>query len=137
MLKYRKTTVEDIPKLNAWVRADPAHRDQFTGSHFVLMPDLEHGGMPKGKQCIEVQDEDGTIFYLKFTNAILVEAQFSDTVESDRIRKGLKEAFGYFSHSLKELGYHAMLFDSVSESLIKFFEKVGFKRLTDFFRVQI
>lgn len=139
MLRYRHPTLEDIPKLNEWVAADPAHRDLFTGSHFILQPD-EHG-----VQCIEVEDDKGTVFYLKFTNALIVETQFPPSLGMNfaelrqrvRISKALKEAFGYFAASSKQLGYRAMLFNSVSASLITFFEKLGFKRLTDYFKVNL
>ena len=138
MLKYRHTVAEDLPTLDAWVKADPAHQ-HLTGSHFILQPDV------KGVQCIEVEDDKGTVFYLKFTNAIIVETQFPPSLGMNftelrqrvRISKALKEAFGYFAASSKHLGYHAMLFNSVSESLIAFFEKLGFKKLTDYFKVNL
>lgn len=133
-LKYRHTIKEDEPKLDAWVSADLAHKDIFTGSHFILPENA-----PKGIQCIEVSDDEGPIFCLKFTNALLIEAQFppKGEIEDIRIAKGLKEAFGFFSGSFKDIGFHAMLFDSVSEKLIKFFEQFGFKRLSDFFKVNL
>ena len=138
MLKYRHTVAEDLPQLDAWVKADPAHQ-HLTGSHFALQPD------EKGVQCIEVEDDKGTVFYLKFTNALLVETQFPPSLGMNfaelrqrvRISKALKEAFGYFAASSKQLGYRAMLFNSVSASLITFFEKLGFKRLTDYFKVNL
>lgn len=138
MLKYRHTNAEDLPQLDAWVKADPAHQ-HLTGSHFMLQPD-EHG-----VQCIEVEDDKGTVFYLKFTNALIVETQFPPSLGMNlaearqrvRISRALKEAFGYFGASSKQLGYHAMLFNSVSESLIAFFEKLGFKKLTDYFKVNL
>lgn len=133
MLLYSHPTNKDLKKLDAWVSADPAHKDLFTGSHFILQPDQ------KGVQCIEVRDEEGTVFYLKFTNALMVEAQFPPDADqqSIRISTALKDAFGFFSHSSKNLGYHAMLFESVSENLILFFEKFGFKRLKNFFKVNL
>lgn len=134
MLKYRHPSAEDLPKLNEWVAADPDHASNITGEFFLLKPD------EKGVQCIEVQDDAGTIFYLKFTNAVLIDAEFPPNADKEtraRVRKGLEEAFGYFHNTLKKLGYHAMLFDSVSPSLVRFFKKLGFKRLTDFFRVAL
>lgn len=140
MLKYRHTTIEDVPKLNEWVAADPIHKDLFTGEHFILKPD------DKGMQCIEVLDDLGTVFYLKFTNALIVEAQFPERLklrtfgalrQQLRISKGLKEALGFFMFSTKKLGYHALFFNSVSGSLIQFFEKLGFSKLTDYFKVDL
>ena len=139
MLKYRHTNAEDLPQLDAWVKADPAHQ-HLTGSHFMLQPD------ENGVQCIEVEDDKGTVFYLKFTNALACGDAVPSVSRDEsspklrqrvRISKALKEAFGYFGASSKQLGYHAMLFNSVSESLIAFFEKLGFKRLTDYFKVNL
>lgn len=140
MLKYRHTSAEDLPKLNEWVAADPTHKDLFTGEHFILKPD-DHG-----VQCIEVLDDLGTVFYLKFTNALIVEAQFPEKMKLGtfgalrqqlRVSKGLKEALGFFMLSTKKLGYHALLFNSVSDSLVQFFEKLGFSKLTDYFKVDL
>lgn len=138
MLRYKHPTSEDLPKLNEWVAADAAHKDQFRGDHFVLLPDDE-GRVTPGIQCIEVLDDVGTVFYLKFTNALIVEAQFPpDSDEKNiRIASALKEAFGYFSFAMKKSSYHAMFFNSVSDSLIKFFEKHGFKKLTDYFKADL
>lgn len=133
MLKYRHPSESDLQKLNEWVAADPDHKDKCTGSYFI--PNGE-----AGTQCIEVSDDQGTVFYLKFTNAVFVDAQFSpisSSEERERIRAGLNEAFAYFSKTLKEKGYHAMLFDSVSPTLIRFFHKLGFRPLLDFFRVSL
>lgn len=138
MLRYRHPTSEDLPKLNEWVAADPAHRDLFKGDHFVLLPDAD-GKLPPGQQCIEVLDDHGTVFYLKFTNALVVETQFppNHDTQSIRLAKALTEAFGYFGLATKTKGYHAMFFNSVSDSLIKFFEKHGFEKLTDYFKVNL
>ena len=138
MLKYRHPTVDDLPKINKWITEDSDHRSKCDGSYFVLMLDKD-GNLPKGMQCIEVLDEQGTVFFLKFTNALIVDTQFApeSEVSKDRVRIALKEAFGFFSISSKNLGYHAMLFESVSKSLIWFFQKLGFKQEFDFFKVNL
>lgn len=145
MLKYRHTTVEDIPKIDEWIAADPVHKDVMTGADFVLVPD-ENNHIPKGLQCIEVEDERGIVFYLRFKNALIVETQFPPATAPNafgalkhelRIAKALKEAFGYFAASSKTLGYHAMFFNSVSASLIGFFNKLGFQKVVDYFKVDL
>jgi len=137
MLKYRHTTQEDVANLDQWVAADPAHRDLIKGDYFVLKPG------DTGMQCIEVQDDLGTVFYLKFTNALIVEAQFPQPAklgtfgalrQHARVAKALEEALGFFSFSTKKLGYHALFFNSVSDRLIQFFEKHGFSRVTNHFK---
>ena len=145
MLKYRHTTLEDVPKIEEWIALDPAHAGKMTAADFVLLPDAD-GKITKGIQCIEVQDEKGVVFYLEFVNALIVKTQFppvaADTEfgkarEQIRVARALKEAFGYFAIASKNLGYHAMLFDSVSESLVAFFEKLGFKKLVDYFKADL
>ena len=144
-MKYRHTTVEDVPKIGEWITADPSHAGVFKPEDFVLIPDAD-GKIPKGIQCIEVQDDKGTVFYLRFRNALIVETQFSPNPQSNsfgylrqqlRVSKALKEALAYFSVASKNLGYYAMFFNSVSASLINFFEELGFKRLTDYFKVEL
>ena len=143
MLKYVHPTTNDIPKIAEWIAADPAHRDIMKAEDFVLLPDKD-GVLPKGVQCVEVQDDKGTVFYLRFRNALIVETQFPPDKtgfgylrERVRIAKALKEAFAFFSVSTRNLGYHAMFFNSVSESLIQFFEKLGFSRLKDHFKADL
>ena len=138
MLQYKHTTKEDIPKIDEWVQQDPDHKDKCTGSFFVLQPD-EKGAIPKGMQCIEVRDDQGVVFYLKFTNALIVDTQFAPEIEvsKERVRDALKEAFVMFSASSKNLGYHAMLFESTSASLIAFFNKFKFRPLLNFFKVDL
>ncbi len=139
MLKYRHPTTEDISKIDAWVKVDSDHATKCDGSFFVELPNAD-GSKPKGVTCIEVQDDDGTIFYLKFRNAVIVDAQFSpETSETERLRlrKALSEAFGYFGAAFKNMGYHAMFFESTSDSLIKFFSRFGFKKILDTFKVDL
>jgi hypothetical protein len=131
VLKYRHTTEADLPKIEAWMQLDPAHKDTMKPGDFVLGPDAA------GMQCIEVADETGTVFFLKLTNALLVETQFPPDVSQLRIARSLKEAFGYFSVASKNLGYHAMFFRSLSESLVAFFERLGFKKLIDFYKADL
>ena len=139
MLKYRHPTAENIPKIDEWVAVDPVHAGVMKGSDFVLQAD-ENGVMPKGIQCIEVSDENGVVFYLRFRNALIVETQFppaTDGREKVRLARALKEALAFFMGSSRNLGYHALFFNSLSESLIQFFEKFGFVRITDFFKVNL
>lgn len=143
MLKYVHPTAEDIPKIAEWIAADTAHAGVMKAEDFVLLPD-ENGVIPQGVQCVEVQDDKGTVFYLRFRSALIVETQFPPDKtgfgylrERVRIARALKEALPYFSAGSKHLGFHAMFFNSVSESLIEFFEKLGFSRLKDYFKVNL
>ena len=41
MLKYRHTTIEDLPQIEEWIAADPAHAGTMKGSDFVLIPNAQ------------------------------------------------------------------------------------------------
>lgn len=137
MLKFEHSTVEDIPVINEWVKADPDHIAKCDGSFFVNVPRAD-GSIPKGIVCLKAQDENGTVFFLKFTNALIVDAQFPPTTtdeEREKLRKDLGEAFVNLTLSFKNLGYHAMFYESISTSLIRFFGRFGFRRAVDYFKV--
>ena len=148
MLHYKQTTLDDLPKIAEWIAADPAHAGVMKAEDFVLIAD-EKGEIPKGVQCIDVRDENGTVFYLRFRNALIVETQFPPEPEYHgtrdhaylkhqiRLSRGLKEALGPFASATKALGFHALFFNSVSDSLISFFEKLGFKSIKNYFKADL
>jgi hypothetical protein len=143
MLKYRHTTVDDLHRIGEWVAADPAHAGVMKGSDFVLLPDAE-GNLPKGRQCIEVQDENGTVFYVHLKQVLVMEVQFPPTPIVDvrkhqvRIMRATREMVEYFCFASKKLGHHAMFFQSVSSPLIEFCKKhLGFQKADDFFKVDL
>jgi hypothetical protein len=132
MLKYRHPTSEDISKIDAWISVDPAHKDTMTTADFMLSG--------KGTQCVVVEDDDGTVFYLRFRNALIVETQFppvTNRKEKVRVARALDKALDYFKAWGKHEGYCALLFNSISQSLISFFEKRGFKPLVNYFKAAL
>lgn len=140
MNHYRHPDETDLPQLEEWIAADPDHQDKST-SKFWIPEKHADGNLVKGIQCIAVSDDKGPVFYLKFTNAVLIDTQFAPLMDTDedkeRVRAGIKQAFKDFTPGLKNMGFHSMLFDSVSRSLIRFMEKLGFQRRSDFFKVNI
>lgn len=146
MLKYRHTTVEDLPQIEQWIAADPAHASVMKGSDFVLIPDAE-GNPPKGRQCIEVSDEDGVVFYVHLKQAMIMEVQFppvakEKTINSNRqkirVARSTKEVVEFFCFAAKKLGYYTMFYQSVSEHLIAFCEKhLGFQKADNFHKVEL
>jgi hypothetical protein len=146
MLKYRHTTVEDLPKIEEWIAADPAHAGVMKGTDFVLIPD-EAGELPKGRQCIEVQDDEGILFYINLKQAMIMEVQFppdpkDKTINSNRhkirIARATKEMVQYFCFAAKKLGYYTMFYESVSASLTAFCEKhLGFRKADNFHKAEL
>ena len=37
MLRYKHTTLEDLPKIAEWIAADPAHKHVFKAEDFVVL----------------------------------------------------------------------------------------------------
>jgi len=144
MLKYRHTTAEDLPKIEEWIAADAAHAGVMKGSDFVLLPD-EEGKMPLGRQCIEVQDENGTVLYVHLKQALIMEVQFPPTPTDNtrrphqvRVMRAAKEMVEFFYVAGKKLGHCAMFFQSVSKNLIAFGEsQLRFKKADDFFKADL
>ena len=146
MLKYRHTTIDDLPKIEEWIAADPAHAGTMKGSDFVLIPNAD-GEIEKGRQCIEVRDEDGVVFYVHLKQALIMEVQFppvakDKTINSNRqkirVARSTKEMVEFFCFAAKKLGYYTMFYQSVSEHLIAFCEKhLGFRKADDFHKVEL
>jgi hypothetical protein len=143
MLKYRHTTVDDLPKIEEWIAADPAHAGVMKGSDFVLIPD-EKGDMPKGRQCIEVQDDNGVVFYVHLKQALILEVQFPPNPSTDvrrhqiRSLRALEETVKYFKCAGAKLGHYVMFYQSISEGLVSFGEKyLGFRKASDFHKADL
>ena len=146
MLKYRHTTIDDLPKIEEWIAADPAHAGTMKGSDFVLIPNAD-GEIEKGRQCIEVRDEDGVVFYVHLKQAMIMEVQFPPVVKEKtinsarqkiRVARSTKEMVEFFCFAAKKLGYYTMFYQSVSEHLIAFGEKhLGFQKADNFHKVEL
>jgi hypothetical protein len=132
-MRYRKTSAEDLARLNEWVAVDPAHKDVITGSFFA--PSGDH----KGVTYMTVEDEQGAVFYLRLENALRVYAQFPPGEEKNNMRLtiALKHAFIFVSRWAEGNGYHEMLFDSMSNKLINLFKRFKFQELANTFQVKL
>jgi len=135
-MKYTLPTEADLPQLTEWVSKDEYHKDMLKPDHFLPKPDKE-GKLEKGIIYLKVEDEAGVVFYLRLSNVMRAEIQFSPNAEPERVRRGLKEAFSAVSLKAKTMGYKEMLFDSVSQHLIVFFSRLGFKPVKDHYKVSL
>jgi len=134
-MQYTLPTEADKAELAEWVSKDEFHR-HLTADHFL--PHYDKDGKPeKGLVFLKVHDEAGTAFYLRLSNVMRVEVQFPPAPQPERTGHALKEAFAFTSIKAKGMGYHEMIFDSVSTPLIWFFRKLGFEPIKDHFRVRL
>ena len=136
-MEYRIPSEEvDLEQLKKWVEQDPFHRHSLTANHWL--PAFDETGQPeKGVQHLAVCDEKGVVFYLRMSNVMRVEVQFPPAGDEERVKKGLREAFSAVYVMAKKRGYKEMMFDSVSQHLIRFFSKLGFNPVKDHYKVGI
>lgn len=116
-LKYRKINENDAFLIEKWIALDPDHsscrKEFFTKSD------------PGRSECFAVEDATGVIMYVKAENAIRLHIQFGP--EKHRTAKALMK----FIPSIEQLVKNRctqLIWDSVSESLIKFTERFGYRR---------
>jgi hypothetical protein len=137
-MKYPISSEQDLPQLKRWVDADPAHKNVIEPG-FWIRP-VSDGGVPEeGIQCLRVEDDKGAVFYLRMENAIRVYVQFppEEEISKSRLSSALRRAMWFIGGGAKKAGYHEMMFDSKSPSLVAFFERLGFKILENNFRVRL
>lgn len=135
-MNYTLPAEADFVELTEWVSKDPHHRNVITADHFMPKKDKD-GNFEKGVVYVKVTDEIGTIFYLRLSNVMRAEVQFSPDADPERVRVALRQTFSFVSIKAKAMGYKEMLFDSVSTHLIRFFERLGFKPVKDHYKVTL
>lgn len=135
-MNYTLPTEADLPELTEWVSKDPYHKDIITADHFMPKPDKD-GNFENGIVYLKVSDEAGTVFYLRLSNVMRTEVQFSPDATSERMRDALRKAFSFVSAKARSMGYREMIFDSVSQHLISFFDKLGFEPIKNHYKISL
>ncbi len=137
-MKYPISSEQDLPQLKSWTDADPTHKDAVDPS-FWIRPTDENGNPEDGIKCLRVEDDKGTVFYLRMENALRVYVQFppEEEVGKSRLTSALRRAMWFIGGGAKKAGYQEMLFDSKSSHLIAFFERLGFKVFENNYRIRL
>jgi hypothetical protein len=119
-MRFVPTTTADLPKLAEWIAADPWHKNQPTtfwlGSGTIVAARLE--------------DAHGIVLFLRADDEhddgrVRLHVQFApeSVVSKRRVAVALLRAVPVFADTVKR----PLVTESISPSLIKFLERVGFK----------
>lgn len=125
MLKFRPIRQNDADLIEKWIANDDEH-SKTSDLSFWLPPkdaNLKH----KGTDYLAVEDEFGTIAYLKMENILRIHCQFAPESEIERTRKATAEFLTKIKQEARSQ-YAQLIFESVSGGLVWFLRKFGFRR---------
>lgn len=138
MINHREANEEDRKQLTEWIAAGPDSHKVVT--EFWINQRDENGVLKApGVKTVAIEDESGKIFHLRIENVMRVYVQFppDGEIDPERMKSALVGSFKTIAGNAIRLGYKEMVFDSVSKPLIRFFRKLGFKKLDDTFGVRL
>lgn len=119
-LTYRMTLESDRDLLEQWIADDPYHRG--TGTSFWFQQ--------PGAACFAVMDDSGVVFFVKaenatdFKQALRLHVQFG--AERIRTAKAMMQFIPKIERDAKTRGYKQIVWESVSEPLIRFASRFGY-----------
>lgn len=119
---FRKLEESDRGELEKEIDIDPWHEGDASLKELFYDP-----------ACVSmaVGDNEGEVFYLSIAKEARIRIQFKSGVSKDRIKKALEETNGWLPKFSREKGFKALVFDSVSDRLIWFMWKLGFRSKPD------
>ena len=115
---------EDRPLIEEWIAAEPDHQSNT----------FEFYEQPKTKAVI-YEDEEGPVFAVRYSSALRIDIEFSNTANKERIRTMLKDGFPDVAKQAKEQGFSEIVFSSLSKTLIAFCRAFGFTSNPDYRKV--
>ena len=124
-MKLSPTTEKDIPTITDWIAADPDHRDDQTDPEWYLTG--------YGALAFHVADDNGPLFFVRLDiegNMLRLVTQFAPESEVSKNRLVtalLSTGIPAIIKFAKRKEYRGIVFESTTESLIKFMDKQGFK----------
>jgi hypothetical protein len=125
MTKLTPTTEQDLPKIKAWIAADPFHKDD---------PRCTPEGLLTGQGMLAfcLRDGEGPLCFVRLDDeegVLRLSTQFGPEEEVDKRRliTGLLTAgIPAIAEFGKRNGFKGIIFESVNDSLINFMRKQGF-----------
>lgn len=121
-MKYRKPNANDAGLIEKWINSDAGPSKPCEPSFFT---EEEKGRV----ECFVPEDEIGATFYCRAENCLRLHLCFPPTyTRADKFR--LIKAIDQFTEEIKQMSkgkYKQIIFESVSEPLIAFLEKRGFR----------
>jgi hypothetical protein len=120
MIKTRKLNENDSFLIEKLINLDPEHAGKSKVG-FWLPQDRTN--------CFVVEDEVGTVFYVRAENVLRLHVQF-DVTEPERTKKALDEFAKHIRETAKP-NYRQIIFESTFAPLIRFLEKRGYRASKD------
>jgi hypothetical protein len=121
-LKFRPSNEEDVTSLAAWLAADDYHNSQNVADWVAKGGDVE-----------TFYDEHGSLFTIRLEHAIRIHFQHNTDLPTDRrLAEAMSKGIEIVKDGARQHGVRELIFRSDAESLIRFFEKRGFKRGEEF-----
>jgi hypothetical protein len=121
MIRFTPTSIYDLPQIGEWISADLDHAGKMSSEWWMQGTILSC--------CAE--DAGGPVMYLRidreYPNARL-HIQFAPAQQVSKIRvaSAFIEGIPRMAKTMKDYGYLGMVFESCSESLVKFMERMKF-----------
>lgn len=120
MIGPRGLTQDDKTQVVEWLRNDPEHQTANSSLFTDAAPGRTQFAMEKDGQAI---------FYCTVENVARIHIQFNPSGSILKNIKTLITGFKWLMGSLKERGYHELIFDSRFRPLIRMCEKaLGFQK---------
>jgi len=127
----RPISPEDKPLIEQWIAGEPDHKDN---TFEFYLPEIKGEIKPKIKSVI-YEDSEGPIFAVRYSSALRIDIEFSNTANKERIRTVLKEGFPDVARQAKEQGFSEIVFNSISKTLIAFLRAFGFGTSPDYRKI--
>lgn len=124
-MRYRHVCEADRARLEESIALDPEHRGQCTADYWLSEKDKDGNNVP-GIQFFAVEDNEGTIGYIRAENVVRIRAQFCPQSGRERLAKGIDEFMKSFKRVSENSGYRQIVFNSTFAPLVRFLRKRGF-----------
>lgn len=123
-MKFEPSTIQDIPTLYSWIKADSYHRDSELGPEWWITGN--------GFLSYLVFDDQGTVFYMrtdKDGDYLRLNTQFApeDAVSKRRVAPAIIFMLDRMKILATHEGFKGLIYQSTSPNLIKFVAKQGFE----------
>ncbi len=115
-LKFRPTTSTDKEQIAGWIAADPDHNGKSQAEFWLPGKDIS---------CFTVEDEMGTVFYVRAETVMRLHIQFAPQ-QKTRTARAIDEFTPWIATAAKKRGCKQLIFESVFAPLVRFLEKRGF-----------
>lgn len=120
MIGPRGLTAEDRAQVVEWLKNDPDHQTADSSLFTDEAP---------GRTQFAIEKDGQPVFYCTVENIARIHIQFNPSGSILQNVKGLITGFKWLMGSLKERGYHELVFDSRFRPLIRMCEKaLGFQK---------